>query len=138
MTANRQINIVIIDDGVNKNDFNLSGNWAIGKDLEITDNLHIQTDNPESHGNICVKIIYKYLKKELIDDICLHSITVLDADMRGNIEQLALAFELCLKFDVKVIHMSIGSSYYKDFPIIQKYVEALFERGVIKVVPCKA
>ena len=126
-----QLKIAIIDDGINQNDFNLSDSWVINKDLSITDNLKPKT---KSHGTTCAKIIHKYLKKELIANIRFHSIAILDSGtMKGNVSQLIAAFELCSKLNVKVIHMSIGSSYYKDFPAIQKSVEELSQKGVVIV-----
>jgi hypothetical protein len=130
---NDLISVAIIDDGVNQNDFNLSGNWVIDKDLKITENPNSQTENPESHGTVCAKIIHKYLNKEAIGHIRFHSIAVLDSEMQGNVTQLLAAFELCQKLGAKVIHMSIGSSHYKDFAAIQKSVGELHQKGVVIV-----
>jgi hypothetical protein len=132
MAENKPIDVAIIDDGVSQSEFNLAGSWEIAKNSIVSEKQNEQAKTGESHGTICAKIIRKYLKKELIDGLRFHSITVLDSEtMQGNIDQLITAFELCLKLDTKVVHMSIGTSHYKDFPVIQKYAEEFFRKGVI-------
>lgn len=134
MTKNTPINIAIIDDGVNQSDFNLSGSWAIGRDLKVTDEPCNQIENHDSHGTICAKIMRKYLKKGSIDNIRFHSVAVLDSEtMHGNVDQLVAAFELCSELDMRVIHLSIGSSYYRDFPTIKKCAEELHKKGAIMI-----
>lgn len=120
----------IIDDGIHPKRFRLTGNWIVEDDLDVVAN-----DSSElmeiSHADMCMGIIQKYAD---LSNVLWHSIKVLEDDTkRGKISSLLKALAFCETLDVKLIHLSIGTTYYEDFQPIQTVIDRLVKKGVIIV-----
>lgn len=117
---------VIIDDGVYEGFLEIP---MITQRLKIDDNGEIIRDDTSpynSHGTQVSSIIYKNYK-----EASFISIKVLDNEGSGEIDTLIAALTWCLKNDVELIHMSIGTSnYYDSFPL-SKVIKKLVGKGVI-------
>ena len=127
---NDQINIAIIDDGVNEKLYNTG---VLKYNIEITPNLMIRErkkydEYKSSHGTICAAIIKKYLPYSV-----LSSIKILNDKCEGSIEQLSLALKLCADKEIKLINLSLGSTYFDDFEILKKNLEYCYKKGIIIV-----
>ncbi|APF26633.1 subtilase family protein [Clostridium sporogenes] len=127
---NDQINIAIIDDGVNENLYNTG---VLKYNIEITPNLMIRERKKydrykSSHGTICAAIIKKYLPYSV-----LSSIKILNDKCKGSVEQLSLALKLCADKEINLINLSLGSTYFDDFEILKESLEYCYKKGVIIV-----
>lgn len=125
------MDIVIIDDGVNDGFFKLK---PLRYDLEINEQQKISNRQNKnelicSHGTICAAIILKYSP-----DAVISSIKVLDStDGRGKRDHLVLALQWCLKNHVKLINLSIGTTYPQNFKEIRSVISKLYRNGCIIV-----
>lgn len=130
LNHSRKIRAAIIDDGVHPDILDLDGDWYIDEECnDLANNVHENKDS--GHANMCIQVIKKYT-----DMSCTlwHSIKILDFyTKRGNIERLIKAFELCEDLDIKIIHLSIGTTYYEDFHVVKNAVNRLVKKGVILV-----
>lgn len=126
------LNIAIIDDGINENEVKVDHSWEVDCDLNIINVTSLNKIDHESHGTTCLKIINKYLNKEKSDKILINSIKVINFDtINGNIIRFVKALEFCLLLKIKIIHLSIGTSYYRDFEIVNKIINNLVKNGTI-------
>ncbi|WP_261781581.1 S8 family serine peptidase [Clostridium botulinum] len=112
---NDQINVAIIDDGVNEKLYNTG---VLKYNIEITPNLMIRERKKydkykSSHGTTCAAIIKKYLPYSV-----LSSIKILNDKCEGSVEQLSLALKLCADKEINLINLSLGSTYFDDFEIL--------------------
>ncbi|MCW6089676.1 S8 family peptidase [Clostridium sporogenes] len=127
---NDQINIAIIDDGVNEKLYNTG---VLKYNIEITPNLMIgerkkYDEYKSSHGTICAAIIKKYLPYS-----ALSSIKILNDKCEGSVEQLSLALRLCADKEINLINLSLGSTYFDDFKILKESLKYCYKKGVIIV-----
>lgn len=119
--------IVIIDDGINKGFFRLKpliNDWEIDREQKIS----IRRNKNElvcSHGTICAAIILNYAP-----DAEISSIKILDPqDGKGSRGQLVTALQWCLANDIALIHLSIGSTQFADFEEVRILIARLFLKG---------
>ena len=127
--SNRLIEAAIIDDGVHLDCFPLERKWIVDENLNIS--LYQNRIIEENHAAVCMRVMQKYADMECV---LWHSIKVLKDDTkRGYIGRFLKALEFCEVLGVKLIHLSIGSTYYEDFRPIQTIVERLLKKGVILV-----
>ncbi|AUM88833.1 peptidase [Clostridium botulinum] len=127
---NDQINVAIIDDGVNEKLYNTG---VLKYNIEITPNLMIRERKKydkykSSHGTTCAAIIKKYLPYSV-----LSSIKILNDKCEGSVEQLSLALKLCADKEINLINLSLGSTYFDDFKILKESLEYCYKKGVIIV-----
>ncbi|SHH82285.1 Subtilase family protein [Sporobacter termitidis DSM 10068] len=121
----------MIDDGVDERCFD------IGK---LENNIVFKKDVGErsaalrySHGTICAAIIRKYAP-----NAHLSSIKVLSGEIpTGEKTDLVKALTWCLDNDVQIVHMSIGTSCFKDFDDIREIISRLYHKGTILVAAHK-
>lgn len=127
------LNVAIIDDGINSDEVKVDYSFKIDSDLNVVDISSVNEITYESHGTTCLKIIKKYLNKDTNGkEIIFHSIKVINLEtVGGNVNQFVKALEFCLSLNIKVINLSIGSSYFMDFDRIEKAVRKLVDSGVI-------
>ena len=129
--SSQKIKAAIIDDGVQSEVFHLDGNWIFDGDKIVCCNYSRIILADGSHANMCMRIIEKYAD---MDKTLWHSISVLEYDTkRGSIQRLLKALEFCDYLGIKLIHLSIGSTYYEDFDAIKVIVDRLVKKGVILV-----
>lgn len=120
----------MIDDGVHPDRFCLTGSWIVQENHVVSVNNFINTAEL-SHADFCMAIIQKYAD---IGNVHWHSIKVLEDDTkRGKISSLLKALEFCEILDAKLIHLSIGTTYYEDFQPIQTVIDRLVKKGTIIV-----
>ena len=128
----KKIKAAIIDDGVYAHFDFVTQCWKIdknGKTQRIQPNLEpYDTNQNDSHGDTCMRIIQKYIPKDIAE---FYSIQILDRDTRkGDVNSLVRALELCLNLNVQFVHMSIGSSSYQDFHAISETIQKLADRNI--------
>lgn len=82
-----------------------------------------------THASICGAIIRKYASSaEII------SIKVLDEKSRsGNIDKLCKGIEWCIENDIKLINLSLGSTYWRDFEKLSNVCNKAFNKSIIIV-----
>ncbi|MDR2600653.1 MAG: S8 family serine peptidase [Oscillospiraceae bacterium] len=122
--------VVIIDDGVSEElipnlQFKLKyKNKKISHDESCADIY--------SHGSICAGIIKKYAPNTQIG-----SIRFLDNKGRGTINGLVTSIKWCIDNNVKLIHLSNGTTQACDIPKLYKVISEAVHKGIIIVSACK-
>ncbi|PYG84361.1 subtilase family protein [Ruminiclostridium sufflavum DSM 19573] len=128
------VNIAVIDDGISE------GLYGIGKleqNIQITPELRICQRTgydltASSHGTTCAAIIRKYAPEAV-----LSSVKILGENtMRGMKEQLVEALDWCVKNNIKLINLSLGTIDFKDFNLIKPAVDLACESGIVIVAAC--
>ena len=123
---------VIIDDGVSNVAEHFQATWFVDADFSVK-SYAVSGNNHDSHADTCFKIISKY-SDSLHKNICWHSIKILDTQSRrGNINSFLSALNFSMKLGVKLIHLSIGTTYFMDFECVKDVVTTLVNNGVIIV-----
>lgn len=122
------IKAAIIDDGVNP----LQCPSLRQAQIVEGNSLIIDTKPPEhSHGTTCLSIIEHYLHNA---NVIWHSIRILNQNTkRGNLDSFLCALNHCTRLNVRLVHLSIGSSHYGDFRAIQSVIKRLTDAGIIIV-----
>ena len=127
-----EINIAVIDDGINKNLFGinyLKYDIEITKKLEIKQNTINTSDTTITHGTICASIIKKYAPESNIS-----SIKILDRKSgRCNRSQLIFAIKWCILNKINILNISLGSINFNDFKDIELMINSAYKYGVIIV-----
>jgi len=123
--------IAILDDGI---DTTVCQDIVLTHDL-IVDELgnvrpreyseRVLTD----HGTTCTQIIHKYAPEAAFCSICIFS----GPDLKANILQLVGALQWCLRNDIPMIHMSVGSTRLTDYSQIRSIVAKLQRQGCVLV-----
>lgn len=122
----------ILDDGVNegwlkeKNIVNLQ----IDKEYQIVPRTDYDKYE-KNHGSICAAILKKYAP-----DCEIVSIKVLDENGHGSCRTLLRAMDWCIENNIKLIHMSIGSTNYIDYELLRKKTAQLINNNSIIVAAC--
>lgn len=124
--------IAIIDDGVCEDFFNTE----LEEKIEITyDNKIIKQTSfaplEPNHGSICAGIIKKYSPNAPII-----SIKLLNNDGRGELKQLVKAIQWCISKDIKIINLSLGTTYYEDSFELRRIVKMAVKKGIIIIAAC--
>jgi len=122
---------MIIDDGVTEGRFytgSLVCNYEIDSTLILTQRTAYDT-NKDSHGTFCAAIIQQYAP-----DAKLGSIKIIGGTaIRAQRSQLLAALQWCRGKRIGQIHMSIGTTNFRDFKEIHDSIYALYEEGTIVV-----
>ena len=126
--------VALIDDGLSANIYNFFFFFKI-KSYHIDKNnnfleLKRILSFKSTHADICFRIIDYYINQnyELIDiDISN------DYSENCNLNNLILALKWCTSKKIDLINLSVGTIYYKDFYIIDKYLKILKEQGKVIV-----
>lgn len=114
-----KIRVAILDDGICPEVCPLVGNFRVGDDLAVSI-IEEGEISPYSHGSMCARIIQQYVELEGVD---VFSIQILQEDnLRGNIERLLKAFEMCISMDIRLIHLSVGTYAFEDFAKLEEAV----------------
>ncbi len=121
------MNIVVIDDGINSELYNLGNlkhNIKIyAKTTEKSEFFHAK------HGTTCAAIIKKYAT-----NVTFSSIKVLHGyKNRGKIEHLINGLRWCMINDIKLINMSLGSIDFRDFTKLKNCIYDVTHNGAIIV-----
>ncbi len=117
----------IIDDGVNLAIPEIVQNIEIDRLGAVKDRTPALVVN---HATTCFRIIQNYAHT-LFDAV---SIKILDDDTRrANKDALIAAFHWCMENDVRLIHMSIGTTEPRDCEAIREMIGKLTARGILIV-----
>ncbi|MEN8908182.1 MAG: S8 family serine peptidase [Clostridiales bacterium] len=123
------IKTAIIDDGLNQSIIginNLNPNIEINKNLEVKilkkNNSNVFTP---SHGDICALILKKYSP-----NITLGNINILN-HFSCTADKLCTAIIWCTNNNIKLLNLSLGSTFFKDRKKIKKAVNYAHRKGVI-------
>jgi hypothetical protein len=119
--------IAIIDDGVNKNLFNLplTESFIITQDLEVI-RQDLEFQDHVTHGTICASIINKYAP-----DAKIISIKILNNhNLKSNKEHLIRSIIFCIDYGIRLVNLSLGSVYFKDKDSIQYAVKTAYKNNV--------
>ncbi|CQR57706.1 S8 family serine peptidase [Paenibacillus riograndensis] len=132
MKGHNPIDVCLIDDGVNEYPFQigtLKYNKEIKGNLKIIDRKHYDK-HLKSHGTICAGIIKKYAPTAR-----LSSVKILNEknNRKGTTKQLITALYWCLANHIKIVNLSLGSTYFLDFAAIRDCVNEVAEQGLIMV-----
>lgn len=125
------MNIALIDDGVEINSLTKEYVCEFLEIKDVSAGFEKQTANinSHSHGTICASIIRKMAKSAK-----LYSLKILDTNsLSASTDKLVRAFEWCLKNDIHIINLSLGTVNSRDFNTIQKWVRTLVKSGKIIV-----
>ncbi|MFZ2538723.1 MAG: S8 family serine peptidase, partial [Oscillospiraceae bacterium] len=120
--------IAVIDDGINPGYYpnigDLCFDLKVNERNKIVKRIRYDKVTP-SHGTTCAAIIKKYAPTAQIGSIKMIS----DDTFRGKANHLITALEWCVHNDIKLVHMSIGSSQVKDIELISVAVTTLLDSG---------
>ncbi|RCX12213.1 subtilase family protein [Anaerobacterium chartisolvens] len=77
------------------------------------------------HGTTCALIIEKYLS-----DFSISSVRILSENGSGLIEALYQALEWCLKNEIKVVNLSLGTKHFKDKALVRSLINRCANQGM--------
>lgn len=123
--------MAFLDDGVNIN---------LLSDLDKVDLYTMEDDkvivcrkaykeNEITHGTICVKIFSEYTNVK----VNIISVEILDANKRCSADKLIAALNWIKEMGIKIVNLSLGTSYFQDEMGLRKCVNQLAEAGHIIV-----
>lgn len=122
--------IAVIDDGVNDGFY--TNITRLSRSIEIhTDCKVIEYKNNEiefSHGTACAAIICKYAKEALIS-----SVKILNERNKTTAAQLIMALEWCLKNNIGIVNLSLGSTDINEKENINSVINKAVDEGMIIV-----
>lgn len=117
----------IVDDGAAANIFDTANCIAIDESgIYKTEEFN----DEYSHGSYCMHIIKKYSD---ISDIEWFNINIFCSEECGTISSFLKALEFCLKNEIKLIHLSLGTRDFRYFTDIKQAIELLLNNGTIIV-----
>lgn len=123
------LQIVVIDDGVDAS--RLSCRERLVEDLIVDEETKVVRERTvkdelfTQHGTICAKIIEKYAGEAEFISLCIFD----DRRLKTDCEKLLVAMEWCLKSNVKLIHMSVGTRLLADYGVLQNVTSRLIQQG---------
>ena len=82
--------------------------------------------HPASHGTIVADIIQTYAPNAQIG-----SIKILEEGCKGSAQALAAGIRWCASHSVDIIHMSVGTSVWQDFFVIEEAVQSVSKDKVL-------
>jgi Subtilase family len=123
--------IAIIDDGINNAVFDSS---KIKCNIEITEGLDVVSNvNNEfyNHSTTCAMIINEYAP-----ECVFASIKILNENAKGLVSQLIKSLEWCMENQVRLINLSLGTIYYRDFDSLRNTVNRAYSKNCIIIAAC--
>ncbi|WP_025692365.1 S8 family serine peptidase [Paenibacillus zanthoxyli] len=131
-----EIDICIIDDGINEDIFNIG---ALKYNKEITENLLITTNRKHydqhllSHGTVCAGIIKKNAPAAKLSSV---KILQKREKIDGSVHQLIKALYWCAENNIRIVNLSLGTTYFRDFADVTYCINEVTERGLIVIAAC--
>ena len=116
------IKIVFIDDGINE--CYVPENQEFESYIVYENSVKPEkiSTNHFGHANLCFRVFHDHVRAPYH----LISIKILDApNGKGNIFALIAALNWCADKEIDIIHMSVGTQQYQDFPIVNDAVSRL-------------
>lgn len=82
-----------------------------------------------THSIICIGVL-----RHFTDLHKIYSIEVMSsASRRGNIEDLLSALDWCMAHEIELIHLSIGTTNFREFKKVKCKIDQVIEAGIIVV-----
>ncbi len=127
------ITVAILDDGICSSRIPLLGKLyrsiAVAEDGTIS--LAGEPDKM-THGTLCAAIVRSYAPDaELISVKVLNHIT-----RKGSISQIRYALEWCIAQKVSLINLSVGSTSFKDWKLLQPVMACLVREKIPLICAC--
>lgn len=128
---NDRMEIGIIDSGI---DEKVIEKGRMDKEYFFTlDNLleHNNTNKnikELKHGTICALVIEKYCS-----NCCFLSIRLLNSNGRGTVDRIESSFDACIKNDVKLVNISLGTTCFQDKNKIRRAINHYSNKGLILI-----
>jgi|GEM_PF-866084 len=120
------IEVAFIDDGINSRASNIQHYKDINHTIIRTNDFDVSL-----HGDQCYQIFNDYTQ-----NYSLHSIKILNKDQVCDINSLRLALLWCMENDIEVINISLGSTLFSDYYILEDVIRELTKAGIIVVAAC--
>lgn len=122
--------IAVIDDGINVNFYTniprMRKSIEIHMDCSITEYENNKIEY--SHGTVCAAIICKYAKEAVIS-----SVKILNESSKTTGAQLIKAIEWCLKNNIGIVNLSLGSTDINEKENIYSVINEAVNAGMIIV-----
>jgi hypothetical protein len=122
--------IAVIDDGINVDFYTniprMKKSIEIHMDCKITEYENNKIEY--SHGTVCAAIICKYAKEAVIS-----SVKVLNESSKTTGAQLIKAIEWCLKNNIGIVNLSLGSTDINEKENIYRVINEAVNAGMIIV-----
>ncbi len=128
---NSKIKIAIVDSGINR---------KLAKKIECIDEIIVDENcnciggcseyrtTDFLHGTICSLIIEKYCPECVFSSIC-----VLDQEGKGKVEKIEPALEWCIQNEIKIVNLSLGTTYFKENDKLNRLINKYVYKGLIIV-----
>ena len=126
--------IAIIDDGIIAEKCPVR---TLVEDVEVGLWGHIRkrraSSNSQSlHGTIIAAIINKYTTHA---EFC--SVKIFNMGLNTTLRRLVAGLRWCYRKRIPIVHLSLGTTDERDFPVLEKIIHKMMERGQIIVAACK-
>lgn len=126
-----EVKVAFLDDGLNIN---------LLSDLEKVDLYTVEDDkvivcskinkgDKITHGTMCVKIFSQFVKVK----VNIISVEILDHNKRCSADKLIVALNWIEKMGIKIVNLSLGTSFFQDEMCLRRCVNRLAESGHIIV-----
>ena len=131
-----KVKIVMIDDGIDFTDFNKE---RIIKSYKVIDNKVVYINDNKSanymngenfkHGTIC-----EYVLSNFTDNYELYSIDIFSGiSSEGWVNNLLIALEWAVENTMDIVHMSLGTTNFKYFKIIEEKIKYVRNNNIIMI-----
>lgn len=123
--------IAIIDESINEyslTNINIKS-YVVTEDLEVCKSKLDTSIN--KHAYICTKII-----ADTASNNEYHCIKILDNFKKAEISKMRIALEWCLKNEMEIINLSIGSSYSLDYEALIPVIRMLVNNNTPIISAC--
>lgn len=119
-----KVKVAIIDDGINNEFlFEKAVNYSYENGEIVPERIKC---NKISHGTKCAQIFESYARHYI-----LYGIKILNFNRETNIQSLLCALEWCKKNHIKLISLSLGSTFYADFDLLLPKIEQLIKKEIL-------
>lgn len=126
-----EIKVAFLDDGLNINLLSELGKVDLYtvEDDKVTVCSNENKDNKITHGTICVKIFSQFVKVK----VHIFSVEILNRNKRCSTDKLIVALNWVEQMGIKIVNLSLGTSYFQDEVCLRQCVNKLAEHGHIIV-----
>ena len=117
--------IVIIDTGIKQSFVQYVDEFYYIEGQEVCKG---NKDTENDHGGICAAIIKNYfIESEIV------SMQILDENGKTDIDRLLLALEWCLKQEINIVSLSLGSVFSEDKVKMESVISKLLKKDIVLV-----
>lgn len=135
-----RVKVAFIDDGVNLGYSQIEGVNLYSYEVRNNSVMRFNTKyvceskykkRNASHATKCLCVFSSFLNPKYYE---VHSIKIIDRETgTASIEKLKSALRWCLRNNIKLINMSIGTTFYKDYLKINLLIKRLRKKNTIIV-----